>query len=82
MGVNTLGSVGTLGSADTLGSDSGGARGGVGVSSNVSCVGVARWKWLVREAGVGVRGSDDGNSGGNQAGALGASYSLSFSSSA
>ena len=81
-GVDTLGSVDTLGGVDTLGSGSRGDCCGAAVSSNTSCVGVAFWKWLTRKAGSGVRGTDDGNGGGDQAGALGASCSLSSSSSA
>ena len=81
-GVDTLGSVDTLGGVDTLGSGSGVDCCGAGVSSNTSRVGVAFWKWLAREACSGVRGTDAGNGGGDQAGALGASCALSSSSSA
>jgi len=72
-----LGGVDTLGSVDNLGSGGRGDCCGVGVSSNTSRVGVACWKWLACEASSGVRGTDDGNGGGDQAGALGASCSLS-----
>jgi hypothetical protein len=37
-------------------------------------VGVASWKQLACEAGAGVRGTDAGNGGGDQGGALGAFF--------
>jgi len=69
-GVDTLGSVDNLGSVDTLGNGSRGDCCGAGVSSNTSHVGVVFWKRLAREAGSGVQGTNDGNGGGDQAGAL------------
>jgi hypothetical protein len=66
-----------LGGGDTLGSC--GRRGccgvGVGAASKTSRVGVVLRNRLERKAGAGGRGTDAGNEGGGQGGALGTSSS-------